>query len=877
MRSVASNRLQDRASYPWAVLPHSTLYCSCANRLSIRRRNGFRTLQGWPNHWYIDQWAECSHYCCRMLNKTVVHTYRAPYLNLPDINWPDCTIQGHSYPSDINRRFLDMLITTHTEQIITTPTRQNNILDIFITNRPSLTSQCRTIPGLGDHHAISIHSSAQAHRAKPTRRKIHLWRRADIDTLKQDARSFTASFIQTYTIDSSIHTMWHNIKSNLIGLQEQHVPSKLTTTRFHQPWITTEIKRISRRKQRAYNICRNKPTTSGEHRKYRELQKQTKQLCKSAYDTYINNLISPDNSTNPKRLYTYIKHQRNDQSGIQQLQDKDGFIRSDSLTKANILNQHFQSVFTQNEDTSTIHDKGASPHPLMQHIIITPDGIHKLLCTLKEHKATGPDHIPTKLLKTLADEITPTFTLLFQASLKQGIIPTDWTTANVVPIFKKGDRLQPINYRPISLTSITCKMLEHIITSNIMQHLDKHNILHDAQHGFRKHRSTETQLIQLIDNLAHNIDNRIQTDAILLDFQKAFDKVPHQRLLYKLAYYGISPQAHNWVQSFLTNRTQQVLLEGNMSSPINVTSGVPQGSVLGPLLFLIYINDLPDYIQNNSTVKMFADDTIMYHSITNQQDTNALQEDLDALQRWESDWLMHFHPQKCQTMHITNKRNIIQSTYTIHNHNLQSTNTAKYLGIHIDSTLKWNTHINKTAQRANTTSAFLHRNIRTCPRKIKHLAYTTLVRPILEYASIIWDPHTKSNTLKLETVQRRSARRIMQNYNRHASVTTMLQHLDLPTLQQRRRHSKIIMLYRIRHQLANVPTTNYITPATRNTQHYNLPYARTEVYKSSFFPSTIKLWNNLQPAIINSTTIPQLRQALQSTPTSGRRGATLSA
>ena len=167
--------------------------------------------------------------------------------------------------------------------------------------------------------------------------------------------------------------------------------------------------------------------------------------------------------------------------------------------------------------------------------------------------------------------------------------------------------------------------------------------------------------------------------------------------------------------------------------------------------------------------------------INNQQDSIALQEDLDSLQRWESDWLMHFHPQKCQTMHITNKRNIIQSTYTIHNHKLQTTNTAKYLGIHIHSTLNWNTHINKTAQRANTTSAFLHRNIRTCPRKTKHLAYTTLVRPILEYASIIWDPHTASNINKLETVQRRSARHIMHNYSRHASVTTMLQHLDLPT------------------------------------------------------------------------------------------------
>ena len=147
---------------------------------------------------------------------------------------------------------------------------------------------------------------------------------------------------------------------------------------------------ITRRKQRAYNRCTNKPTTSREHRKYRELQKQTKQLCKSAYN---NNLISPDNSTNPKRLYSYINNQRKDQSGIQQLQDKDGFIRSDSLTKANILNQHFKSVFTQNEDISTIPDKGISPHPPMQHITITPNGIHKLLCTVKEHKATGPDHI----------------------------------------------------------------------------------------------------------------------------------------------------------------------------------------------------------------------------------------------------------------------------------------------------------------------------------------------------------------------------------------------------------------------------------------------------------------------------------------------------
>ena len=187
-------------------------------------------------------------------------------------------------------------------------------------------------------------------------------------------------------------------------------------------------------------------------------------------------------------------------------------------------------------------------------------------------------------------------------------VPEAWKNANVTAVFKKGSRTEAANYRSISLTSVTSKLLKHIIHSHVMKHLELHNILTDSQHGFRAKRSTETQLIQTIHDLSKSLDKKETVDMAILDFTKAFDKVPHKRFIHKLNYYGISGSIATWIETFLIGRTQQVVVNGAALSSIIVTSGVPQGTVLGPLLFLLYINDPPDNL--STSVRLFVDDCI---------------------------------------------------------------------------------------------------------------------------------------------------------------------------------------------------------------------------------------------------------------------------
>ena len=249
--------------------------------------------------------------------------------------------------------------------------------------------------------------------------------------------------------------------------------------------------------------------------------------------------------------------------------------------------------------------------------------------------------------------MAPLLTHIYKASLYQRRIPQDWKTALVFPIHKKGSRKSPANYRPISLTSIPCKILEHLIYSSLYNHLEANSILCDAQHGFRKNRSCETQLIITINEIASRLNLGEKVDVLALDFSKAFDKVPHARLFCKLDFYGIRGTYLEWIKDFLTDRKQQVIIDNKFSAPSTVISGVPQGSVLGPLLFQIFINDLPNNIE--SLVKLYADDVLIMRSIITSEDHQTLQNDLTKLAHWSATWLMPFNLVKCEHLTVTNK------------------------------------------------------------------------------------------------------------------------------------------------------------------------------------------------------------------------------
>ena len=810
------------------------------------------------------------------LNDTTPNAVITGDFNVPSVDWASLTVNNNpQYGHSVNQVVLDMAVQNGLSQIQNEPTRLNNTLDlVFITNM-NMVNNVKVHPGMSDHNCVITDINLKVKHCTKPPRTVYRFSKGDMDAVKRDLETEFERFTKSDLSSKSVEENWNEFKTTLMSSIKKHIPQKTLGTRKDVPWMTPEIKRKIRKKQRLYN--RQKNTGKANHkRKFKEIRKAVKRELNNAHNQYVQNLLDTQEPTSEeetsrviigRKFWNYVKSMRRENVSIATLKDE---VTDKDVThaqgKAEILSKHFESVFTA-EDRDNLPDISTEQYPSMADFTITTQGIENLLKKVNPQKANGPDLIPSRVLNECAPQIAPYLAIIYNQSLSEHQLPKDWLQANICPVFKKGSRTIASNYRPISLTCVICKAMEHILFHHIIKHLDQFDILKDYQHGFRKGRSCETQLLITIEEIAKSLDNRSQVDLLVLDFSKAFDTVPHARLLKKLEHYGVDGNVHGWISSWLTNRSQRVTLDGTSSNEVNVRSGVPQGTVLGPLMFLIYINDIGENITSN--LRLFADDSLVYFAIETPQDCLTLQKDLDKLSLWASKWQMTFNVTKCKTLSITRKRNPIYHQYSMNNQPLESVRNHPYLGVEVTQKLNWSNHIDHITAKANRSLSFVKRNLKRCPENIKEQAYKSLVRSHLEYASTVWSPHQKYQIDKLEAVQRKAARFIKNCWSREqGTVTKLLADLKWDTLQVRREKARLLMFYKATHGLVDIPLPDTLIPlSVRNTRQYHPKkfypmVSNTKSYKGTFFPSTVAMWNSLPPNVLDKPNISQFRQAL---------------
>ena len=591
--------------------------------------------------------------------------------------------------------------------------------------------------------------------------------------------------------------------------------------------------------------------------KYKRQRNKTTHTIRLARRKFEDKLIN-DMKSEPKKLFQYVRSQQKVKPTISSLEYGDRLTETDSET-AEELQRFFQSVFVKESDGALpVFPELVEPEEVTTSVIFSPEDVSTELRRLKIGKAAGPDGIPSILLRECATQLAFPLHCLFKKTLNSSVLPSDWRKARITPIYKKGSRVKAGNYRPVSLTSQVCKVLERIIRKKIMVHLTSNNLLSAQQHGFLQKKSCQTNLLETLEDWTKTNDEGHPLDAIFLDYQKAFDSVPHRRLLKKLHSYGIQGDLVNWVKAFLSERSQQVVVGTGQSRWGSVMSGVPQGSVLGPVLFLVYVNELPSVIQ--SSAKLFADDTKVYRPIQSANDVKILQDDLIALEKWSDDWLLKFNASKCKVMHCGSsnpKAEYCMTGADGHMSKLGETVLEKDLGMHISNTLKPTAHCSKAAGKANSALRLLRNSFSSLNERNFTVLFTTYVRPHLDYCLQAVGPYMVQDFKALEKVQRRATRLVTQI--RHLPYQDRLKKLKLLSIEDRALRGDLIETYKILTGKLNVDRERFFEVNDDDRlrgHHLKLKKRRSNgVLRSKFFSNRVVThWNKLPCDVVSART-----------------------
>jgi len=798
--------------------------------------------------------------------KTYKHCIILGDFNYPGINWENWTTTHNE--NHIEYKFIEQARDNFMFQHVHENTRYRHdqvpsLLDLVFSNQEDTVENLCFGDKLGasDHISITfdINCDYDIQNTNPPRRNFF---KGDYPSISK----YLGEIDWNCMDDMNVNCAWSYLLNHIHHCIEKYIPMKVSKGVKPKPrWMDSHCVKTVKKKYHAWK----RYTYSRSYRDYQDYCRLRNKASKAVHYAKRQHEkgIASSAKLNPKSFWAYIREQTKTRSGIGDLKTPDGRTVTDDKEKAEVLNNFFSSVFTVEGDSQIPDfDDKVDPEDNINIMHITPDQVLKLLKSVETTKACGPDNFHPMILKECADQLCVPLCTIFSKSVTEGHVPTDWKMANVTCIFKKGIRSEPGNYRPISLTSIVCKLLEKLIRESILNHLTRHNLLSDNQYGFRGHRNTILQLLTVLEDWTSAIDSDGQVDTVYLDFAKAFDTVPHKRLLCKLKAYGISGQLLSWIEDFLSNRKQRVNINGNSSGYCDVVSGVPQGSILGPLLFVIYINDVPDNVK--SSCYLFADDTKLYNVIRSEDDQKQLQSDIFALCKWSSEWMLRFNVQKCKVLNIG--QTTFDSNYQMLDKNrtlsyIINEETEKDLGVHFTSSLNFELHISKIVNKANSIIGLIKRNFSYMDKQLFLCLYKALVRPHLDYGNLIYFPTLKKLKQAVENVQRRATRIVPEL--KGLTYEERLEALNLPTLEYRRLRGDQIQLFKIVTHIDDIDYSSLFTLASNNqvrghSMKLLKPRANKTIRLNSFTHRVINNWNALPEYIVTAKNVNQFKSAL---------------
>lgn len=787
--------------------------------------------------------------------------------NYPEINWKDCTSPAnHEHRASL---FLETVRDSFMHQHIHKPTHcrsdQNpTLIDLIFTPEEGMIEKLEHVAPLGKshHQCLKFVFVGYAFNRNQTKQVKYMFDKGDYKAMSEKLKTSNLS----QRLDGlNIQEAWDLFSSEIDSLSKDFIPVRRFGGRSMKKatkplWLDDKALAKVKKKREAYK--RFIETREGkDYLAYTKARNQAKGACRKAVKDHESSIAAMAKK-NPKKFYAYAKSKLTASEGIADLVNEHGEKVTLDKAKAELLNSFFCSVFTKENIDEIPNFANRMNGKTLHNIDIDVNKVKKLLLSIDASKSQGPDNIHPRILKELAEVLAEPLTKIFRLSISQGSLPEQWKTANVTPLFKKGEKTKPNNYRPVSLTSVPCKLLERLIRDAMFEFLDENEAITSCQHGFVSKRSCVTNLVELLEQWTKKLDSGIPIDAIYLDFSKAFDSVPHQRLLKKLEGYGIGGNLLNWLQSFLLGRKQRVKVNGSFSSWEEVTSGVPQGSVMGPVLFILFINDLPEVVEQ--ICSMYADDTKVYGP---SKDHDTLQSDLDKLVDWADKWQLRFNAGKCSVIHLGRANNKHEYSMRIHASNdrvkLNSANVEKDLGVLVDNDLQFSQHTETQVNKANRILGLIRRSYEYLDCNSMRLLFTALVRPHLEFANCAWGPRLEKDKKLIEGVLRR-ATKCVPKLNK-LEYEDRIRAIGIPSMSFRRFRGDLIEIYKYTHGYYNCASPfelNCQGPTRGHNYKLRKPSVNTGLRKSFFTTRAVDSWNNLDSNIVNAENINSFKNRI---------------